>query len=65
MNAIFKPLNMGFKDISRSRFIQSKYAELISFIYVMGCFVNVGVCLEGSRIFFIRFVKFIEEILII
>ena len=40
LNAISLQLNMGLMEISRSRFKQSKNSMLISWIYVMGCFVN-------------------------
>ena len=43
MNAIFPPLSVGLKEISRSRFKQSKNPPLISRSYVVGFFVNFWV----------------------
>ena len=40
LKAVFMPIKIGFMEISRSRFKQSKISLLKTEINVVGCFVN-------------------------
>ena len=43
LKAVFMPIKIGFMEISRSRFKQSKISLLKTEINVVGCFVNFSV----------------------